>query len=321
MKKLKSAAAAVSVATAMVLVLAGCGNADAQSQNTTEQQLKVVTSFTIIADMVHEIGGDRVEVHNLVPTGTDPHEYEPLPEDLKAAADADLLFYNGLNLEGGDAGWFKRMVDSVGQPEEHIFEVSAEVTPMYLGEGTRHEEINPHGFTDPNNGELMVQAIADALQIVDQANAKLYAERAAEYTEQLNSLEQEYAEKLGAIAPEKRILVTSERAFQYLADRYDLHEGYLWEIDTEENGSVQQITSLVEFLKANKVAYLVVESNVDPRPMQTVSEESGVPIFERAIFSDEIGDAANTDAANAGADTYLKYLEHNLGVLVGALGG
>ena len=115
------------VASFALLILAACGGNDAPSnkeqgdaKEATEveangDKLQVVSSFTIITDMVREVGGDKVEVHNLVPTGTDPHEYEPLPEDIKKATDADILFYNGMNLEGGEEGWFFKMIDSVAK--------------------------------------------------------------------------------------------------------------------------------------------------------------------------------------------------------------
>lgn len=335
------------VTAGLLLVLSGCaqtpggGGTDTDPQETQTDQtgeggrdgqetsdetgdpLAVVTSFTILADMVQEVGGSHVTVHNLVPTGTDPHEYEPLPADLSAVADADLLFYNGLNLEGGDSGWLARMIDAVGLDSQQTVETSQEIEPMFLsGRGSdnsqdsagRAEEINPHGFTDPNNGILMVEAIVAALKDSDPSNAAVYDENAAQYLSAIKQLETEYAESLAKIPDDERILVTSERAFQYLAARYNIKEAYLWEVDTDENGSAEQIKNLLEFLKTNDVKNLVLESNVDPRPMQTVSKESGVPIYERYIYSDEIGDAKNPDG-----DTYLSYLQNNLEVIVGSL--
>lgn len=278
----------------------------------TEQPLKVVTSFTILEDMVHALGGDRVEVHNLVPTGTDPHEYEPLPDDIRAAADADLLLFNGLNLEGGRDGWFTRLARAAGQPAERIIEVSRGVPPLYLGDGGSDDLINPHAFIDPAMGELMAGVIREALMRADPENAEVYRERGAAYFAELAKIRAAYDAELGAIPAERRILVTSERAFQYLAATYGLQEYFIWQIDTEENGSAKQIIALVEALRDLPVRYLVMESNKDPRPMQMVAEELDIEIFELPIYSDEIG--------AEGADTYLLYLEHNLEVLTGALG-
>ena len=111
------------VATIALLLIASCGqsNEKRDSNSDKHEPLKVVTTFTIIQDIAREIGGDDVIIHNLVPTGAAPHEYEPLPTDMKKTSDADVLFYNGLNLEGGKSGWFFRMINSVGQKEENVY--------------------------------------------------------------------------------------------------------------------------------------------------------------------------------------------------------
>ncbi|BFH11620.1 zinc ABC transporter substrate-binding protein [Paenibacillus melissococcoides] len=306
-------------AMAALLVLAACGQAnssnsgavpassDSASEPAKEGPLKIVTSFTILEDFAREIGGEDVEVHNLVPTGTDPHEYEPLPEDIKKATDADVLFYNGLNLEGGKSGWFFKMIESVGQKEENVFNLTERVEPMYIGGKDGHEEeINPHAFIDPAVGIKMAEDMRDALMKKDPARKENYEKRADEYISKLKEIDKEYEEKINSIPEENRILVTSERAFQYMTTHYGLKEAYIWEIDTEENGSPTQIKSLVEFIKEHKVPVLFIESNVDPRPMETVANETGVRIAEKRIYSDEIGQRG------AEVDTYIKYLEYNL---------
>lgn len=306
-------------AMAALLVLAACGQAnsdksgavpassDSASEPAKEGPLKIVTSFTILEDFAREIGGEDVEVHNLVPTGTDPHEYEPLPEDIKKATDADVLFYNGLNLEGGKSGWFFKMIESVGQKEENVFNLTERVEPMYIGGKDGHEEeINPHAFIDPAVGIKMAEDMRDALMKKDPARKENYQKRADEYISKLKEIDKEYEEKINSIPEENRILVTSERAFQYMTTHYGLKEAYIWEIDTEENGSPTQIKSLVEFIKEHKVPVLFIESNVDPRPMETVSNETGVRIAEKRIYSDEIGQRGEE------VDTYIKYLEYNL---------
>lgn len=302
----------------LVFFLAACGSNSENAKNTNDEKetansddtLQVVTSFTIIEDVANEIGGDDVDIHNLVPTGTDPHEYEPLPEDIKKATDADVLFYNGLNLEGGKDGWFMKMVDSVGQDEDHVYSLTEQVDPMYIGgDEDMEEEINPHSFIDPANGIKMAEDMRDALMEIDPDHADAYEERAEEYLDRLKDINDEYEEKLGEVPEDERYLVTSERAFQYLADHFDLEEGFIWEIDTEENGSPEQIKSLVEYLKENEVPILFVESNVDERPMETVAKESDVDIYEKPIYSDEIGEAGEE------VDTYVKYLNYNIDVL------
>ncbi|MHA6260470.1 metal ABC transporter solute-binding protein, Zn/Mn family [Sporosarcina sp. CAU 1771] len=289
-----------------VFMLAACGSKDTDSGASEGEKLKVVTSFTIIADMAREIGGDLVEVYNLVPSGTDPHEYEPLPDDIKAATDADILFYNGLNLEGGEDGWFMKMMDSVNQKDENIFNLNERVEPKYLSSGDGEVEVNPHSFIDPGVGVKMAEDLRDALVTKHPSEADKIKEQGDLYVKRLQELDAEFAERIRTIPEENRTLVTSERAFQYMNDHYGLKEAFIWEIDTEENGSPKQIKDLLNFIDTHKVPVLFVESNVDPRPMETVSKESGVPIAEKMIYSDEIGNPGEE------IDTYVKYLQYNM---------
>jgi len=272
------------LAVLSILMLSACSD-DKASDKGKDGKLKVVTSFTIIEDMAREIGGDDVEIHNLVPTGTDPHEYDPLPKDIKAATDADILFYNGLNLEGGDKGWFHKMTDSVNQKDENIFVLTDRVKPMYLKTEGEKGEINPHAFIDPAVGVKMAEDMTKAFVKVDPAHKDNYEKRGKEYVERVKTMDKEYADKLGSLPEENKILVTSERAFQYMADHYGLKEAFIWDIDTEENGSPKQIKDLVKFIKKNNVSVLFIESNVDRRPMETVSKETGVPFSKQPIYS------------------------------------
>lgn len=298
------------------IVLTACSN-DAVTKKATDNDdkavLKTITSFTIIEDMVKEIGGEHVDIHNLVPTGTDPHEYEPKPEDIKAVSDADILFYNGLNLEGSDTGWLSKLTDSVGMEEDQLIEVGRDVEPMYLKDEDNKKEINPHSFINPKIGISMAEIIRDTLIDIDPDNKSYYEDNAKEYLDNLEDIEQRYAEEFASIPKEDRVLVASEFAFQYLADEYDINPGYIWAIDTDDNGSPEQIKNAVEFVKKYQPKHLFVESNVDTRPMETVSKESGVPIYEHPLFSDEIG------SKDEKADTYVKYLETNLKHMIDGL--
>lgn len=292
-----------------MLLLSACkqGNKKTEASSNDGAPLKVVTTFTILQNMAQEIGGKDVEVHNLVPTGTAPHEYEPLPIDMKKTSDADILFYNGLNLEGGKTGWFFRMINSVGQKEENIYSVTNRVKPMYLSnrEGKK-EEINPHAFINPAVGIIMAEEMRDAFIEKDPTRKENYEERTARYLEQLRAVDQEYRDKINDIPEERRILVTSEHAFQYMTKEYGLKEGYIWSIDTEETGTSEQIKALISFIKHHNVPVLFVESNVDKRPMEMVSRETGIPISKKPIFSDEI------EKQGGEVDTYIKFLQYNI---------
>ncbi len=303
---------------AIAVLLVACGNGGGEEtfgngEEETPETLNVISSFSILTDMVEEIGGEYVDVHNLVPIGTDPHDYEPLPEDIKAATDADVLFYNGLNLEGGEDGWFFRLVNSVDQPEENVYEIAKDVEPMYLADEEGQQEVNPHAFLSPQVGVQMAEAVRDALIEEKPDQAEYFEETAADYLEKLEQIDSEYTEKIGEIPEEDRVFVASEQAFQYMTDEYGLEEGYIWAIDTDENGSPDQIRNAIEFVNEEQPNVLFVESNVDTRPMETVSSETGVEIYDRPILSDEIGNPGEE------GDTYTSYLEYNLDVITDGL--
>lgn len=308
------------IALIAIITLAACGqgadeetDANQQEAGGSDDKIQAVTTFTLLEDMVQEIGGDHIDVYNLVPTGTDPHEYEPLPEDIKAATDAEMLFYNGLNLEGGDQGWFAKMIESTGQEWENAFELAEGVEPMYVTSSDgKDEEINPHAFLDPVVGIQMAENVRDALVEVDPDHQEVYEENAEKYLAQLEEIDEQYETKIKEIPEEDRILVTSEQAYQYMTDRYGLKEGYIWAIDTEENGSPEQITELLDFIEENDPPVLFLETNVDSRPMETVSQESGVEIFGE-IYSDEIGKPGEE------GDTYVKYLQYNIDMIYDGL--
>lgn len=303
------------------ILLAGCGNDDATVNEEDDDKLAVVTSFTILADIAEQIGGDDVSVHNLVPTGTDPHEYEPLPGDMKAATDADVLFYNGLNLEGGEAGWFFKMVDAVNAEDEKVYNLSEGVEPLHVTDeldadivaaqnlGAAEGAINPHAFISPHVGIILTENMRDALMERDPDNADAYEERATEYLDRLREVDARYHEVVQSMPEEDRVLVTSERAFQYMTKEYGLKEGFIWALDTEDTGSPEQIKSLVAFVEENDVPVLFIESNVDPRPMEAVSKQTGVPFSEKPIYSDEIGKTGDE------VDTYMKFLEYNIDLI------
>ena len=297
----------IAITLMTTVVLAACSGDDKGSgSESSDTPLQVITTFTLLEDIVKQIGGDRVEIHNLVPIGTDPHEYDPLPEDMAIAEDADLLFYNGLNLEGGDTGWFSKLVDTVGQKEEAIFELGEGLEPLYLTSSEGEEEVNSHSFLDPNVGIKMAENTRDALIKVDPDHKEDYEKNATAYLDTLKEIDEEYRNKIGEIPEENRILVTSERAYQYMATSYGLNEAFIWAVDTEEGGTPEQITSLITFINENNPPVLFVESNVDTRPMETVSKETGVEIFSEDLFSDEIGSPGEE------GDTYVKYLQYNI---------
>lgn len=291
----------------LLFLLTSCStNNNNQENGTADEKLLIVTSFTLIEDIVKQMGGDLVTTHNLVPIGTDPHEYEPLPEDTKAVTDAAGIIYNGFNLEGGEDGWLMRMVDTVGKDETFLYELMEAAEPLYLsGEDGAADEINPHTFLDPLLGVHMAENTLKALIDIAPEHKDEFIENANQYIAELQEVHETYERKINEIPEENRLLVTSERAYQYMAQRYGLEEGFIWEIDTEEQGTPEQITSLIKLVNDKKPPALFVESNVDSRAMETVSQETGVDIFS-TLYSDEIGKPGEE------GDTYIKFLKYNI---------
>lgn len=292
--------------------IGGAGVAPAAAKGS--DKLKVVATYSIVWDIVSTIGQDRVEVYSMVPLGQDPHEYTPSPLDVQKATDADVIFWNGLNMELGD-GWFEGLLAVAGKTMDggQVFELAAGVEPMYVTDGDEIE-MNPHAYLSVPVAIQFVKNARDGLMQVDPANAAFYERNAAEYLAKLEELHREYGEKIGEIPENRRILVTAERAFQYMAAEYGLREGYVWAIDTDEQGTPQQILDLIRFVRANDVHVMFIESNVDPRALETVSRETGVPIYGK-LYSDELGFPGEE------AGTFLGMLQWNLNMIYAGLMG
>src|SRR5690625_2674965 len=259
MRKKTLTLCAATVVAALSLSACGASPADTEngpgggSGNDIKDGVQVVATFSIVADIASNIAGPDAQMHSIVPLGVDPHEYTPLAADIEATTRADIVFFNGLNMEVGD-GWFAALIDTADKSvgSEQVVEVSVGVEPMYLSDadGSEHE-INPHAFLDPNVGMIYAENIRDGLVAIDPDNAAAYEERAEKYLAQLQEIDADYQEQLGEIPAAQRVLVTSENAYQYLAERYGLTTGYIWAIDTEEPGSPDQFTRICGTITAH----------------------------------------------------------------------
>ena len=283
------------VATLVVLGIAGCATGKENSSQTTSataenKKIQVVTTNSIIYDMTKNIAGDLVDLHSIVPVGQDPHEYEPLPEDVQKVQKADLIFYNGINLENAEDAWFTKMVKNAGKvADKDYFAVSDGVDVIYLeGENEKGKE-DPHAWLNIENGVIYAKNIAKQLIAKDPKNKETYEKNLAAYVEKLEALDKDAKQRIAKIPEEKRLIVTSEGCFKYFSKAYDIKSAYIWEINTEEEGTPEQIANLVRQLRASKVPSLFVESSVDDRPMKTVSQETGKPIHS-TIFTDSIAE-------------------------------
>ena len=306
------------VATLVVLGIAGCATGKENSSQTTSataenKKIQVVTTNSIIYDMTKNIAGDLVDLHSIVPVGQDPHEYEPLPEDVQKVQKADLIFYNGINLENAEDAWFTKMVKNAGKvADKDYFAVSGGVDVIYLeGENEKGKE-DPHAWLNIENGVIYAKNIAKQLIAKDPKNKETYEKNLAAYVEKLEALDKDAKQRIAKIPEEKRLIVTSEGCFKYFSKAYDIKSAYIWEINTEEEGTPEQIANLVRQLRASKVPSLFVESSVDDRPMKTVSQETGKPIHS-TIFTDSIAEEGKD------GDSYYSMMKWNLDKIIEGL--
>lgn len=269
-------------------------------------KLKVVATNSIIADITKNIAGDKIDLHSIVPVGKDPHEYEPLPEDVKKTSQADLIFYNGINLETGGNAWFTKLVKNANKEEnKDYYAVSDGVEVIYLEGQSEKGKEDPHAWLNLENGIIYAQNIAKRLIEKDPDNKGTYEKNLKAYVEKLTALDKEAKEKFNNIPEEKKMIVTSEGCFKYFSKAYNVPSAYIWEINTEEEGTPDQIKSLVEKLRKTKVPSLFVESSVDERPMKTVSKDTNIPIYAK-IFTDSVAEEGEE------GDSYYSMMKYNL---------
>ncbi|WP_279326752.1 metal ABC transporter substrate-binding protein [Bacillus litorisediminis] len=288
--------------------LAGC-RSDTAVREADESLVQVVTTNSILYDIVKNIGGEFVEIHSLVPIGANPHEYDPLPLDIQKTQDADVVFYNGLNLEEGNS-WFAKLIETAGKEVDSasVIKLSEGVEAMYLSSQGKEGEEDPHAWLDIRNGIKYAENARDALIKVDPEHAEIYRKNTEDYISKLEILHNDAIEKFTQIPEEKRFLVTSEGAFKYFSAAYNFNAGYIWEINAENQGTPEQVEQIVELIKKNNVPVLFVESSIDPRSMEMVSEETGVPIGG-TLFTDSLGEEGET------GDTYIGMMEWNIDII------
>jgi len=277
------------------------------------QKLRVVTTNSILEDMVHNVGGERIKLYSIVKRGTDPHEYEPQPSDVSQAVDADVIFHNGLNLETGGNGWFNKLVETSNKKfDEDVFAASDGVKTQHLT--TNKDEIDPHAWLDLENGIVYVKNITKVLKNKDPKNADYYQNNADEYIAKLTKLHELAQSKFSDIPESQRLLVTSEGAFKYFSRAYNLKPTYIWEINTESQGTPEQMEQLLSKIKNSDVKSLFVETSVSPKSMNKVSKETGLPIYSK-VFTDSL--------ANEGTigDTYYTMMKWNLDKIHEGLSG
>lgn len=234
-----------------------------------EEKPKVVTTFTIIADMAKNVAGDAADVESITKPGAEIHNYQPTPRDLLRARDADLVLRNGLNLEL----WFERFLKNLGDVKNVT--VSDGVTPMAIAGGAYQGKPNPHAWMSPENAVIYVENIRKGLTEVDPANAETYAANAKAYTDKIQALVQPIRDELAKLPESHRWLVTSEGAFSYLARDFGLKELYLWPVNADSQGTPQQVRAVIDAMREHDVKVIFSESTVSDKPAKQVASETG----------------------------------------------
>ena len=268
-----------------------------------EAKFKVVTTFTVIQDIAQNVAGDAATVESITKPGAEIHEYEPTPKDIVKAQSADLILWNGLNLER----WFERFFQNIKDKPAVV--VTEGITPLSIYEGPYKDAPNPHAWMSPSNALIYVENIKNALVKYDPQNADTYQKNAATYAEKIKQLDKPLREKLAQIPADQRWLVTSEGAFSYLAKDYYLKEGYLWPINAEQQGTPQQVRKLIDLVKKNHIPVVFSESTVSAKPAQQVAKESGAK-YGGVLYVDSLS------AADGPVPTYIDLLNVTVSTIV-----
>ncbi|WP_172121940.1 MULTISPECIES: metal ABC transporter substrate-binding protein [unclassified Devosia] len=263
----------------LLAVAALCSTLPAQAQD----RFKAVTSFTIIADMARNVAGDAAEVVSITKPGAEIHNYQPTPGDLVGAQDADLILWNGLNLEQ----WFEQFLGNL--PDVPSVVVSQGIEPIGIGQGPYQGKPNPHAWMSPTDALTYVANIRDAFVEHDPANAETYNANAEAYSAKIEAAIAPLRAQIEAIPPERRWLVSSEGAFSYLARDLGLKELYLWPINADQQGTPQQVRRVIDTVRANNIPAVFSESTVSPRPAEQVARETGAH-YGGVLYVDSLSD-------------------------------
>lgn len=300
--------AAVAVACAAVTTSActvgptGAADVDDRPQFVDPgDRVVVATTFTVLADMVRRVGGDRVQVESVTIPGADVHQYEPSVADLKRVEGADLVVSNGLGMDD----WLLRFIDGTGAT--HVVS-SAGVDPLPVRSGNYTGRPNPHAWMSPLEGAEYIRTIAAALTDLDPAGSLEYTARAADYIDELDELADRARAAVEAVPEDRRVLVTCEGAFSYLARDLGLEELYLWPVNSENEGLPRQITGLIDQVRQREIPSVFCESTVSDAAMRQVADETGSRLAG-LLYVDSLSSSSGP------VPTYLDLLDHDLEII------
>ena len=245
---------------------------------------KVVTTFTVLADMAQQVAGDAAEVVSITKPGAEIHGYEPTPRDIVGAVDADLILWNGMNLEL----WFEQFISNLGDiPSATLTEG---VEPISIGEGEYEGKPNPHAWMGLDNALIYVDNIAAAFAEHDPDNAATYAANAESYKQEIRDTITPLRDRIAQIPKDQRWLVTCEGAFSYLARDFGMKELYLWPMNADQTGTPQQVRKVIDSVRDNDIPVVFCESTVNTSPAKQVARETGAA-YGGVLYVDSLSTA------------------------------
>jgi len=259
---------------------------------------RVVTTFTVLADMARNVAGEHAVVESITKPGSEIHGYEPTPQDIVKVQRADLILWNGMNLER----WFEKFFANVRNVPVAI--LTENITPIGIEEGPYTGKPNPHSWMSLANAAIYVENIRKALTKVDPENAAAYEANAKAYIAKFAAVEEAVRKRLATIPESQRWLVTSEGAFPYLARNLEMKELFLWAVNADQQGTPKQVQKVIDMVREHKIPVVFSESTVSDKPARQVSKETGAR-YGGVLYVDSL-----TDEKGA-APTYLKMLEYN----------
>jgi zinc/manganese transport system substrate-binding protein len=278
------------------------------------ERLPVVATFSILGDLVREVGGDRVEVTTLVGPNGDGHVYSPTPADARRLASAKVVVANGLRFEG----WIDRLVRSSGtkadlvQASRGVRTLKADDHGHGHGHGHSHGDVDPHAWQDVANVKLYVANIRDALIKADPAGAEAYRSRADAYTARLDALDREIREAVAALPADRRRIITSHDSFAYFEAAYGVDVVAPQGVSTEAEASARDVARIIQQIRRERIRAVFLENVSDPRLIERIAKETGAAVGGR-LYSDAL---SGPDGA---APTYIDMMRHNIRVISQAL--
>lgn len=270
-------------------------------------EIKIVVTTTFIKDFVQNVAGEKYKVVSIMPVGGDPHIYDAVPQDAQLIADADIIFRNGLYLEG----WLDKLIYNSGTNAE-IVTVTDGIEPITSTD--YHGAPDPHAWMDVSNAKIYAKNIADALMLFAPGDVEYFRMNLTKYLSDLDELDQFVFEQIKLIPEDKRIMITSHDAFRYFGNRYGLQVESALGTSTDADVQIKDINNLIKVIKKHRLPAVFIESTINPKLLQQLSSDLGI-IIGGKLFADSLGDE------QSGADTYIKMIKHNTATLVEGLSG